>query len=295
MPKFRYTILFFIISSLVFLIPLALTQNGPLWCDYTGKGQIGDVIGGTTAPFIAIGAAYLTFLAFWVQYQYNKKQRHDVTVERFERILFEMIASHENITNALVLELLDSDSLTSPVAFENSVLFRQKGRDTFQCIYEFYPITIKKQAGHKDVVNNVEYQGLRDLFMNDANALEIYSQYPLVGMYDHYFRHLYWIFKFINDACEFDKEDKYKYACIVRSSLSQYELVLLYYNGLSKNGNDRFKPIIEEFALLNNLRLKLLAKEEDRRLYASKMHVGYTERANLPATEYSVRAFKHTE
>lgn len=292
MPKPKYTVLFFIISSLVFVIPLILVNNGPEWCDYSSKGQIGDVIGGTTTPFIAIGAAYLTFLAFWVQYEYNKKQRHDVAIERFEHILFEMISSQESITNALVLELLDTEGITSSKSFEDSVIFRQKGRDSFQCVYELYPIEVKVHDGHKDVIKDVEYQGLRDLFKNEKESMNIYSRNPIVGMYDHYFRHLYWIFKFIKEEERFSEDEKYKYACIVRSSLSQYELVLLYYNGLSK-GQKKFKPIIEDFSLLNNLRLELLATKEERNLYASKISPTYTYEMddNKPDTEYKKSAF----
>ena len=42
-------------------------------------------------PFIAIAAAGLTFIAFWVQYKANIQQRHDIAIERFESNLFEMI------------------------------------------------------------------------------------------------------------------------------------------------------------------------------------------------------------
>lgn len=293
MPKTKYTVLFFILSSFVFLVPLLLTQNGPKWCDFSGKGQIGDVIGGTTAPFIAIGVAYLTFLAFWVQYQYNKKQRNDVAIERFEHILFEMISSQDSITNSLLLELLESDNLNTSKTFEENVLFRQKGRDTFQCIYEYYPINIRKQAGHKDLYEDVEFQGLRGLFNNNTDGLDYYSQCPIVGMFDHYFRHLYWIFKFIKDTKVFNEDEKYKYACIVRSSLSQYELVLLYYNGLSPNGNERFKPIIEEYALLNNLRYELLANKEEVENCKRKTSFNYDfEDADLlMPSEYKKSAF----
>ena len=50
--------------------------------DFGGKyfsdtGEIGDTIGGITGPFIAIAAAGLTFIAFWVQYKANIQQRQD--------------------------------------------------------------------------------------------------------------------------------------------------------------------------------------------------------------------------
>ena len=52
------------------------------------------------------------------------------------------------------------------------------------------------------------------------------------------------------DLCNFLIQ--YKYTSITRSQLSDYELLLLFYNGLSEMG-EKFKPLIEEYALLKNL------------------------------------------
>lgn len=56
-----------------------------------------------------------------------------------------------------------------------------------------------------------------------------------------------------------DKQ-KYEYASIVRATLSQYELVMLFYNGFS---HKKFKDMIEEYAILNNIRTDLLASKDD--------------------------------
>ena len=65
---------------------------------YMVSGQIGDIVGGTTGPIIAIIAAYLTFLAFWMQYKANRQQREDISLERFENNLYEMLHLHrENL------------------------------------------------------------------------------------------------------------------------------------------------------------------------------------------------------
>ena len=49
-------------------------------------------------PIIAIGAAFLTFLAFWMQYKANRQQRDDISLERFESNLYEMLHLHrENL------------------------------------------------------------------------------------------------------------------------------------------------------------------------------------------------------
>ena len=46
----------------------------------------------------------------------------------------------------------------------------------------------------------------------------------------HYFRNLYHIFKFIKNS---EEKDKNGYASILRSQLSNDELLLLFYNGIS--------------------------------------------------------------
>lgn len=98
-----FGIFILIICFLPFLFTLKLD-----WLNFTKTGQIGDTIGGTMTPFIAIAAALLTFLAFWVQYKANqkqtlqfKKQANDVTIERFENKFYEAIRLHRENTNEI--------------------------------------------------------------------------------------------------------------------------------------------------------------------------------------------------
>ena len=65
-----------------------------------------------------------------------------------------------------------------------------------------------------------------------------------------------------------EDSERYDYACIIRSQLSDYELVMMFYNCLTANGRDKFKPLIEKYAVFNNLRLELLAKVNDKEEYA---------------------------
>jgi hypothetical protein len=67
------------------------TSDGP----YSKTGTIGDTFGGTVGPFIALFAAFLTFLAFFVQYRANVLQRKDISLERFESKYFELIRLHK--------------------------------------------------------------------------------------------------------------------------------------------------------------------------------------------------------
>lgn len=91
---------------------------------------------------------------------------------------------------------------------------------------------------------------------------------------------------------------RYEYASIVRATLSQYELVLLFYNCLSSNGKEKFKPLIEKYAIFNNLRVELLATESEQELYASKFKDNYAfsqDEGRDMSNEYKKGAFVFNE
>lgn len=97
----------------IFIIPWILTR--PFWSflDYNSTGGIGDTINGIAGPFIALLAAILTFLAFYIQYRANIQQRrqfitslrnqnkenreHDKIwrIERFENRYYELLKLHK--------------------------------------------------------------------------------------------------------------------------------------------------------------------------------------------------------
>lgn len=95
------------VSILVF--PWLFTLTAPAyWSGFdVNDGHVATTISGLSTPFIAIGAALLTFLAFFVQYkanleqrEFNTRQREDIAIERFETMFFEMMRFHrENLQN----------------------------------------------------------------------------------------------------------------------------------------------------------------------------------------------------
>lgn len=228
--------------TIVCFFPAWFTGKGSL--DFTQTGPIGDTIGGIMGPFIAIIASLLTFLAFWVQYKANQQQRMDMALERFENNLFQMISQQESITDNL---RYSSDGSSETLA---------SGRAVFEYIYHH-----RQKGWHKGLRTTIFEDGI--MSMRNENGL---------WCLDHYFRHLYRIFKYIDEAVIFqgtpqEHENRYSYTSIVRSMLSEYELVFLYYNGLSHDDLSKFKRLIERYALLNNLRFNLLATAYEAEYY----------------------------
>ena len=91
--------------------PIIFTQFSSS-ISFEETGQIGDTIGGVTAPFLAILGAFLTFIAFYVQYQANRSQleRIELIDERdqlnqYESKLQSMLESHRNNVRDIVIRL----------------------------------------------------------------------------------------------------------------------------------------------------------------------------------------------
>lgn len=241
------------VCLIVCTIPALLTQGGSV-VDFTKTGQIGDTIGGIMGPFIAMIAAYLTFIAFWAQYYANKQQRDDIAIERFNQTFFSLMNMHERITNSLEFTILRKDD--NPIS--------HKGRELFSYAFE-----------NKAAVNQVEENKYKEKSMRtllQENDWKSYESYQLPTYFDHYFRNMYRIIKYVDETKVFDNMDnpldkKYEYVAILRSTLSRYELVWLFYNCLSEYGQDKFKPLVEKYALFKNLRLELLINKGDIKEY----------------------------
>lgn len=242
---FKWLCIAFIIIA---LLPILLTKLPFCIVDFSNTGEVGDTIGGIMGPFIAIAAAILTFLAFWVQYKANEQQRQDIALERFESNLFQLIQIQEEITNNLSFTPIDGADRLYNCVFH--------GRQVFEVLYK------KKGFEEYGIEGCIRKRGIKS-----------YEEDCEVNVLDHYFRHLYRVFKYIDEAPIFvnDKKKKYEYACIMRASLSQYELIMLFYNCLSSNGRENFKPLIEKYAIFNNLRVELLATKSEQDLYRSKL------------------------
>lgn len=76
----------------------------------------------------------------------------------------------------------------------------------------------------------------------------------------HYFRNVYQIIKFVNES---SVDNKAFYASLLRAQLSSDELALLYFNCISDFGTKRFKPLVEQYSLLEHLPVYDVFKKED--------------------------------
>lgn len=239
-----YTVFYAFACAIICCIPALLTSGSII--DFTQTGQIGDTIGGIMGPIVAMVAAYLTFIAFWVQKQANEAQRQDIKMERFNANFYNLLNIHEQITSSL--ENKGRENIT------------YHGREVFRYAFELV----------LDYNRRGEYVGKGMRGRIKSHGMESYKDSILPTYFDHYFRNMYRIVKFVDEAEVFDEftqnerhKKKYEYVAILRSTLSRYELVWLFYNTLSDYGRAKFKPSVEKYALLNNIRVDLLVNPQD--------------------------------
>lgn len=104
----KYIILLIIV--VIFFMPILLTRKIG-FIDFTSTGQIGDTIGGITAPFISMIAAFLTYCAFMKQLEANdihfkrsNNQDNALSRERFEHNFFNFLSLLKSLESEVEIE-----------------------------------------------------------------------------------------------------------------------------------------------------------------------------------------------
>ena len=270
----------------------------------TTRGLFGDSTGAINTLFSSLAFAGVILTIYW-QIQESSKNKEEDHRKQFEDVFFRMAGNFEQIIAGLRIEVKDGDlfdfnSLWNSLGSNNPVRVAsindgpittpsmtvvqsaqsvvtapqpqrerivKEGREVFQFLYEQ-----QKKEGIS-MTQAIEEAGI--------DGYEGFMQ----GELDHYYRYFYRILRYIDDSKLIDSEQKYSYATILRAHLSIYELLLLYYNGLSDAGCDRLKPLMERYSMLDNMR-------EEKLVFGSCEN----ERVALGVDEYYVdSAFDHLQ
>lgn len=236
--------------------------------DVTQRGVFGDKFGAINALFSGLAFAGLIITLLYQkeelklqreelaqtreelkgQRQEFEEQNKTLKRQRFENTFFNLLKLQQEIVTNLSYDdiSITKESFFPPKFTKKHTLY--EGRNVFQELYLNLTISTK---------NNISYRGIKGAIQTKGYL--VYSDIHETSIFDHYFRHLYRIIKYIDKNDLIEDCERYEYTCIVRSQLSDYEIILLFYNCLTSNGAEKFKPLIEKYALLKNLRDELLA------------------------------------
>lgn len=271
-------ILFAIIFSVWILSLIAITFIP--FKDWATRGTFGDSFGSINSLFSGLALGGIIYTIFMqkkelsLQREELKNTRKEFTIQnktlrlqRFENTFFNLLSLHHQIVNSIDLSF---ETVKTDFDFVSFGKKKQKekryinvtkiGRDVFEYKYQYLLGDIKSASEDLDSIKNS--------YINTYKSVQ--------ADFGHYFRNLYRIIKLVdetefhthsefetseNDEKYFDMlkytmanyKTRYKYTSMIRSQLSDYELLWLFYNCLSDNGNEKFKPLIEKYSLLKNI------------------------------------------
>jgi hypothetical protein len=194
-------------------------------------GSFGDTFGSLNALFsgLAFAGVVVTLLM----------QRKDLTVQRRDIEEARQQASHQKIESQFYSMLTLQQNVVSGFDVKRKGELLHSGRDCFKVWYRFL---------------ESEYRGsLSEGYAKLEDSYELmWLKYQ--GDLSLYFRSLYSVFRFISES---GHPDTLRFGSVVRSFLSDFELVILYYNCLNKKG-EPFKKYVSQFKVFDNLDVEML-------------------------------------
>ncbi len=235
------------------------------------SGVFGDSFGVLNALFsgLAFGGLLITVLYQREDLGLTKEElkltREEIKAQHLETTFFHMLRLHQDVVTGIDLQRQT-----------NKGQQETKGRDCFRVFR--HRLDWPYQEEKKNAPNGEE----RAFVTTAYNSLWEQSQSDL----GHYYRGLYNVFKYLS---EHDFTDKKQYGNIARAQLSDYELVILFYNCLSERGRN-FIRYAKEFAIFDNLDISLLLHNDHVRFLDPEAFGDNTEALTLHSSRPAQKA-----
>lgn len=248
----------------------------------------GDSFGAVNALISAFAFAGM-IVTFWLQRKELKLQRDELEsqrmefaqqnetlqLQRFENTFFNLMQVQQQIIGELRMNVQDWDRVykSGPHGSSSEEVVMNKtiqGRQVIEYLYK-HLVRNPSESYYKGLYCDLQQVGL-DTYKNSQERMQL----------DHYFAHLLSIIQFVDRSRIFDMNErserdlewefkhKYQYVSMLRATLSRYEVVWLFYEGISIFGKELLKPLIEKYALLHHLNPMLLPLSKENQLKIQK-------------------------
>lgn len=255
--------------------------------DLNTRGTFGDMFGSINSLYsgLALAGIILTILLQRKELKLQREelkntrqefetQNETLKLQRFENTFFNLLNQHHQIVNAIDFRYYKNKEIDRKYHYrrltdtkndtpEEKEVVIINGRDVFRFRYNKLKEELSKAPKEFERIYLKHYEDAQTDF-------------------GHYFRNLYRMIKLVDQTDFFYNsskvsiieifEIKYRYTCIIRAQISDYELLWLFYNCLSKNGNEKFKPYIEQYSFFKNIPKDLIADKMHELLYDKKAY-----------------------
>ena len=275
------TFVFFIVLTAYYLLVFKEGNCASTSKDYLEyNSYLGDAVNGWTAPFIGLLTAFLTFVAFYVQYQFNKQQNDRITklddenlIQNFDSTFFNLLNNHHRIINTLIHTHEETGSFNHAI---NKYIEGEKRTYSGVKYLKHFVRLIDQEISNKENSQEDSYVLRKEEIIDIYNKLFFSQHYEYLS---HFLRNLFITIKYIdsrnlpsNGVLTFkDGEDemlslllesesiklevekrKYDYTKILRAQFSDDELILLAINALTEQGK-AFELYVRKYRLIKNI------------------------------------------
>lgn len=281
-----------ILSALAILaVYIGNFQNYPKAQTTDVWGQVGDFFGGVLNPIVGIATIYLILISIRMQKQELLLTREElksssealeaqaraINLQAFEQSFFSWLSNYRNLVNSVsattsryadeqnIRGILASMADTPPrtrafiqLSGLNALAhiwdYESSGKESFDVNEK---VEIIKRIEKDSALSTVEKnENISEMIvaLNKTNDEEWESFYSENGyQVDGLFRTLLGLIDWIDKHETLSKDKKWLYVGIVKAQLSQLELHLLFFFGMSQSGQI-YRLLYEKFALFSDLR-----------------------------------------
>lgn len=185
-------------------------------------GHYGDFIGGAIGTIVSIVLLYYTLK---LQRRDSEKNVQVYKQQQLNDLFFHLLEQYDDILKSLKTITVDNEKLQGREALHFKLIE----------MYEQFEINENDSQSRKHAVSS---------FLNFYSVSRDFS--PI------YFRTLFRVFKLLETSDKCLKEHSIQLMKMLRAQLSDSELALLRYNGMTRQGA-KFVPLINKFNLLKHL------------------------------------------
>ncbi|WP_165667228.1 putative phage abortive infection protein [Metapseudomonas otitidis] len=259
---------------------------------FEARGQFGDKFGAINALFagFAFAGIIFTILLQSREIRQTKKmleeQLKESNRQRFDGTFFQLLNLHNDITSKLTdlqnhgrqsFKTFHDRLISSDIDFPSFCALNKVSREEIRTIKDAraIPVELKQKLEASDI-SNLETALDRgtsccenflddNIGMHEEKIRIAYTKSAQIHIdnYSHYFRNLYHTLLFVKESNLIEADEKRRYAKILRSQLSDSELITLFYNSLTEIrlpgreqmelGYPKMGKLLHEFDILQNL------------------------------------------
>lgn len=257
------------------------------------RGAFGDKFGAINALFSGLAFAGLITTILLQRRELAEtreafeRQVVNVDIQRFDSTFFQLVALHNDITAKL--SVLGQDGRNAFFAFNEQLRQADNDFPAYLALSKLERPEVRNIIQTKTIsadyklklleadVANISESIAKDGTISCENYLDenqdmqekkieaAYTKAALVHIdnFSHYFRNLYHLLRFIKETSLINEDEKRRYAKILRSQLSEPELLALFYNSLCpiklpgretmELGFPKMGALLIDFDILQNL------------------------------------------